>query len=127
MNPCVSHVKLVSDSHANRQVENLPSFQHAQITAIGEAVHVASRLQELTKEYRCQLVVSDVVGTVAAIPLGDFPRHDIQVRGLSAPLAIRVIASAARLAHYELPHPSSETERGGDLTDRSAPAYEQSA
>jgi adenylate cyclase len=34
--------------------------EHAQVTAIGEAVHVASRLQEPTKEYRCQLVVSEV-------------------------------------------------------------------
>src|ERR1700694_5705247 len=53
--------------------------EHAQTTAIGEAVHIASRLQDLTKEYRCQLVVSEAVGTVAGVPLGDFPSHDIQV------------------------------------------------
>ena len=29
------------------------------LTAIGDAVHVAARLQELTKEYHCQAVVSD--------------------------------------------------------------------
>jgi adenylate cyclase len=84
--------------------------EHAQTTAIGEAVHIASRLQDLTKEYRCQLVVSEAVGTVAGVPLGDFPSHDIQVRGLTAPLAIRVIDSAATLAHYEPPHLSSETD-----------------
>jgi adenylate cyclase len=84
--------------------------EHAQTTAIGEAVHIASRLQDLTKEYGCQLVVSEAVGTIAGVPLGDFPRHDIQVRGLSAPLAIRVIDSAATLARYEPPHLSSETE-----------------
>jgi len=71
--------------------------EHAQTTAIGEAVHVASRLQDLTKEYNCQLVVSEIVGTAAGIPLGDFPRHDIQVRGLSTPLVIRAIDSAAML------------------------------
>jgi hypothetical protein len=32
------------------------------------------------------------------------------VRGLTAPLAIRVIESAATLAHYEPPHVSSETD-----------------
>jgi adenylate cyclase len=101
--------------------------EHAQTTAIGEAVHVASRLQDLTKEYRCQVVVSEAVGTVAGVPLGDFPRHDIQARGLSAPLAIRVIDSAARLAHYEPLHPNGETGQGGDQTGRPAPAYEQSA
>ncbi len=86
--------------------------EHAQMTAIGEAVHVASRLQDLTKEYHCQLVVSEVVGTVAGIPLGDFPRHDIQVRGLSAPLAIRVIDRAAMLVHGERPSLNSGTEQG---------------
>jgi len=101
--------------------------EHAQMTAIGEAVHIASRLQDLTKEYRCQLVVSEAVGTAAGVPLDDFPSHEIQVRGLSAPLTIRVIDSAARLAHYEPPHLGSETDRGADVTDRSAPAYEQSA
>jgi adenylate cyclase len=85
--------------------------EHAQMTAIGEAVHVASRLQDLTKEYHCQLVVSEVVGTLAGIPLGDFPRHDIQVRGLSAALAIRVIDSAAMLAHGQYPSPTADTEQ----------------
>ncbi len=88
--------------------------EHAQMTAIGEAVHVASRLQDLTKEYYCQLVVSEVVGTLAGIPLGGFPRHDIRVRGLSAPLAIRVIDSAAMLAHGEYPSLTSQTEQGAE-------------
>jgi adenylate cyclase len=90
--------------------------EHAQMTAIGEAVHVASRLQDLTKEYHCQLVVSEVVGTLAGIPLGDFPRHDIRVRGLSAPLAIRVIDSAAMLAHGEYPSLTTQTEQGTEPT-----------
>ncbi len=79
--------------------------EHAQMTAIGEAVHIASRLQDLTKEYDCQLVASDIVGVTAGIALDDFPRHDIQVRGLSAPLAIRVIDNAAAL---ERPSPGAE-------------------
>ena len=74
--------------------------EHAQMTAIGEAVHIASRLQDLTKEYGCQLVVSETVAARAGISLGDFPSHQIQVRGLRAPLAIRVIDSAAALASY---------------------------
>ncbi|HTW52104.1 MAG TPA: adenylate/guanylate cyclase domain-containing protein [Stellaceae bacterium] len=90
--------------------------EHAQMTAIGEAVHVASRLQDLTKEYRCQLVVSEVVGTAAGIPLGDFPSHEIQVRGLSVPLTIRAIDSAAML-----PSPGTETEE-----DNVVPIYARS-
>ena len=57
--------------------------EHATTTAIGEAVHIASRLQDLTKEYDCQLVVSEVVGTTAGVPLDVFPRREVQVRGLA--------------------------------------------
>ena len=71
--------------------------EHATTTAIGEAVHVASRLQELTKEYDCQVVVSDVVGTTAGVALDGFPRREVQVRGLREPLAVRVIDNAAAL------------------------------
>src|SRR5208283_3743665 len=75
--------------------------EHAQMTAIGEAVHIASRLQDLTKEYGCQLVVSETVAARAGISLGALPSHQIQVRGLRAPLAIRVVNSAAALAAHE--------------------------
>jgi adenylate cyclase len=71
--------------------------EHAQSTAVGEAVHVASRLQELTKEYNCQLVVSEIVGRMAGISLDAFPSHHIQPRGRNAPLTIRVVGTAAAL------------------------------
>jgi len=82
--------------------------EHAQMTAIGEAVHVASRLQEFTKEYRCQLVVSEIVGTSAGISLGAFPGHHVPVRGLSEPLAIRAIDSSAMLVAYASSAPNSD-------------------
>jgi hypothetical protein len=46
---------------------------------------------------------------MAGIAIGDFPRHDIQVRGLRAPLAIRVIGSAAALGEHERPSLFAET------------------
>lgn len=77
--------------------------EHATTTAIGEAVHIASRLQDLTKQYDCQLVVSDVVGTTAGVPLDGFPSREVQVRGLRAPLAVRVIDNAAALGGDRFP------------------------
>jgi adenylate cyclase len=71
--------------------------EHATTTAIGEVVHIASRLQDLTKEYDCQLVVSDVVGTTAGVSLDVFPMREVQVRGLRAPLTIRVIDNGAAI------------------------------
>src|SRR5258706_2492151 len=67
------------------------------ITAVGDPVHVAARLQELTKQYQCQLVVSDVVGEHAGIDLTGFEQHEIQVRGRQEPLGIRIIADAHEL------------------------------
>ncbi len=64
------------------------------ITAVGDPVHVAARLQELTKTYKCQLVVSDVVGEHAKIDLSGFEHHEIQVRGRQEPLVIRTLETA---------------------------------
>jgi adenylate cyclase len=61
------------------------------LTAIGDSVHVAARLQDLTKEYGCQLVASEIVATTAGIELVAFPQHEVQVRGREAPLAVRIV------------------------------------
>ncbi|MGA8400917.1 MAG: hypothetical protein WB697_13585, partial [Stellaceae bacterium] len=53
-------------------------------------------------------VVSEVVGMTAGVSVGAFPGHRVQVRGLSAPLAIRAIDSAAMLAAYESSDPDNE-------------------
>jgi adenylate cyclase len=86
--------------------------EHATTTAIGEAVHIASRLQDLTKEYDCQLVVSDIVGTTAGVALDVFPAREVQVRGLRAPLAVRVIDNAAALGGDRFRPLPGELDRG---------------
>jgi adenylate cyclase len=94
--------------------------EHATITAIGDAVHVAARLQELTKEYDCQLVISEVVGRMAGIGLDGFASHEIQLRGRTAPLTLRVIGSAAELGWVSAPAAGSEpapAEAGAALDD----------
>ncbi len=68
------------------------------LTAIGDAVHVAARLQELTKEYGCRVVVSDIVGETAGVDLSSMPAQEIRVRGRAAPLTIRAIGDAERIA-----------------------------
>ncbi len=68
------------------------------LTAVGDTVHVASRLQDLTKQYQAQLVISEQVAERAGIDVTAFARHEITVRNRREPLAIRVIAEAADLA-----------------------------
>ncbi|MBV8091524.1 MAG: adenylate/guanylate cyclase domain-containing protein [Alphaproteobacteria bacterium] len=70
----------------------------AAITAIGDAVNTASRLEELTKEYSCELVVSEETVRRAGYDLSAFPRHEIELRGKRELLAIRILASARDLS-----------------------------
>ncbi len=61
------------------------------LTAVGDTVHVASRLQDLTKEYGCQLVISEQVAVRAGIDASTFPRHELTIRNRSEPVSIRII------------------------------------
>jgi adenylate cyclase len=69
----------------------------AAITAIGDAVNTASRLEGLTKTYGCELVVSDDTVARAGLDLSGFPRHEIEIRGKRDMLAVRTLERAADL------------------------------
>jgi adenylate cyclase len=60
-------------------------------TAIGDTVNVASRLQDLTKEYICQLVISEQVALQGGVDIASFPRHEISVRNRRELLTIYII------------------------------------
>ena len=61
------------------------------LTAVGDTVNAASRLQDLTKEYGCKLVISAQVAERAGADVSAFPAHQIEVRNRAAPLTIRAI------------------------------------
>jgi class 3 adenylate cyclase len=67
------------------------------LTAIGDPVHVAARLQELTKDYDCQLVVSDIVATTAGVEMSGFPVREVNVRGRAEPLVVRIVGAMNEL------------------------------
>jgi len=67
------------------------------LTAVGDTVHVASRLEQLTKDYDCELVVSDEVAARAGLDASAFARHELTVRNRDAPLAVLVIPRAQDL------------------------------
>jgi adenylate cyclase len=69
----------------------------AAITAIGDAVNTASRLEGLTKEYGCELVVSEEVVRRAGLDLSGLPRYEIEIRGKRETVAVRTLSSAAAL------------------------------
>ncbi|MDC0032959.1 adenylate/guanylate cyclase domain-containing protein [Alphaproteobacteria bacterium] len=67
------------------------------LTAVGDSVNTASRLEALTKDYSAQLVLSEAVAQNANIDLSAFPSHDIGVRGRSEQILARVILRASDL------------------------------
>ncbi len=67
------------------------------VTAIGDAVNTASRLEAATKDYNVQLVVSRAVADRAGVDLDAFAADQIEVRGRSAKLDIIMVQSAADL------------------------------
>ena len=69
----------------------------AQITAIGDTVNTASRLESMTKEFAVELVVSQELLDRAGIDLGEAPRHEVEIRGRQGRLSVRAIAKAADL------------------------------
>jgi adenylate cyclase len=69
----------------------------AQITAIGDTVNTASRLETLTKEFGAELVVSQELLDRAGLDLSMAPRHDVEIRGRQGRLAVRALKRASEL------------------------------
>ncbi len=70
---------------------------HVVVTALGDAVNVAARLQEMTKELNCQVVVADeVCRTSGLVGLGDdaLPAQEVTVCGRDGPIVVRTAAEA---------------------------------
>ncbi len=67
------------------------------LTAIGDSVNVASRLESATKIAECQLLVSADVAARGSIDLSAFPLRSLKVRGREEALRVYVIDSAAAL------------------------------
>ena len=66
----------------------------------GDAVNTASRLEGLTKEYDCELVVSEETVGRAGLDLSGFARHEIEIRGKREMLAVRTLARASDLPRH---------------------------
>jgi adenylate cyclase len=60
------------------------------LTAVGDTVNTASRLETLTKTYKAQLVLSQRVADYAGIDLGDLPLEEVAIRGRQQGLSIRI-------------------------------------
>jgi adenylate cyclase len=67
------------------------------LTAVGDTVHVAARLEQATKEHGAEMVVSDEVARYAGVDLSAFPRHDMAVRNRAGRISVRVVTRVTAL------------------------------
>jgi adenylate cyclase len=68
------------------------------LTAVGDTVNTASRLEALCKVYDCELVVSGVLLASAGVELQQARPQEVEIRGRSAPLIIHTLRSARELS-----------------------------
>jgi len=71
---------------------------HMVFTALGDAVNVAARLQDMTKSLACEVIVSEEVRKTAGLPAGALPPHDVDIRGRAEPMVVRAVTSAKSLS-----------------------------
>jgi adenylate cyclase len=67
------------------------------LTAVGDTVNTASRLETLTKDYAAQLVISEEVARYAGLDPAPYARHEIMIRGRQQPLVVLVVTEALSL------------------------------
>ncbi|MGJ5182098.1 adenylate/guanylate cyclase domain-containing protein [Bradyrhizobium oligotrophicum] len=70
---------------------------HMVFTALGDAVNVASRLQDMTKTLDCQVIISDEVYARAGLATASLPQQQVEIRGRAEPLHVRTAVDAADL------------------------------
>jgi adenylate cyclase len=70
---------------------------HMVFTALGDAVNVAARLQDMTKNLGCEAIVSDEVRATAGLAPDALPEQEVVIRGRTEPMTVHAIASARML------------------------------
>lgn len=84
--------------HAGPTIVGEMGYERAtQLTAIGDTVNIASRLETLTKEFAVELVVSQELLDRAGIDLAAYESHEVEIRGRQERLAVRAIKRATDL------------------------------
>jgi adenylate cyclase len=71
---------------------------HTVFTAVGDAVNVAARLQDMTKALNCTIIVSEEVCKTAGIATDTLNRTEVSIRGRDEPMTVRTAADPTVLA-----------------------------
>lgn len=67
------------------------------VTAVGDTVNTASRLEALTKEHGVQLIVSEALAEASGVDFSGQPTREIEIRGRDRPMTVHTVADATGL------------------------------
>ena len=95
-------------------VGDIGNSDHMVFTALGDAVNVAARLQDMTKALGCETIVSEEVHQRASLPPDALPAQDASIRGRAETMRIRTVTKSALLARLldNKPAPAALASRG---------------
>ncbi len=71
---------------------------HMVFTALGDAVNVAARLQDMTKSLACEAIFSEEVRVTAGLGADGLPEQEVAIRGRSEPMIVRTVINASALS-----------------------------
>jgi adenylate cyclase len=73
---------------------------HMVFTALGDAVNVAARLQDMTKSLACEAILSEEVRATAGLAADGLPQQEVAIRGRTELMIVRYITHAKTLAAF---------------------------
>jgi adenylate cyclase len=70
---------------------------HVVFTALGDAVNVAARLQDMTKTLGCEAIFSEEVRITAGLAADALPQQEVTIRGRNEPMIVRTVTDTQEL------------------------------
>lgn len=84
--------------HCGKVIIGEMGYKHTlHLTAIGDTVNTASRLESYTKDFGCELILSDEVARHTELNFSKFQRHDLAIRGRKQSLSVWAIPEVKAL------------------------------
>ena len=68
------------------------------LTAVGDTLNAASRLEGLAKDFDVEIVISEDLAALAGLDLGDREHRTLAMRGRTQPIGAWIIPDAADLS-----------------------------